>query len=413
MSNEYRLFSEDDWPTVAARQRSRIEEEISTLNGDRLLNTSIDDLTKYFIEKYTFTVPVLQREQIVVEQREAQVDVSKLRDRYAPDRARPFMVTGTIIEVAVPFDGEPEYFKIQPTTISFNLPTGEIQEHSLILSFEGVNLLFDTIRSQVQETLNDITQNLQYLRTDCERFNGMLYTYTHDLVIQRRRKTLSDRSIAYALEYTLREHKPDAESDLSPESRQRIVPTLPAASSVAYQPEPILAIKDFGRILETLQNIARSIKQSPSAYFHMDDNALLAHFVIRLNRYFEGEQPGETFLYAPQGSMVIRSEGKCIFIAACRYWRDANALHHALDEFLDMESWRNTKAVLILFNRTEEFPHVLESMRETVKHHSNFKRELPQLSDAAFPFVLAHQDDHNREMLLTVLLYDAPKQPQS
>lgn len=413
MSNEYRLFSEHDWPTVAARQRSRIEDEISALYGDRLLNTSIDDLTKYFIEKYTFTVPILQRDQIVVEQREAQVDMSKLRDRYVSERARPFMVTGTIIEVAVPFEGEPEYFKIQPTTVSFNLPYGEIQEHSLILSFEGVNLVLDMIRSQVQETLNDVTQNLQYLRTDFERFNGMLYTYTHDLVIQRRRKTLSDRNIAYALEYTLREHKPDAESDLSPENRQRIVPTLPAASSIAYQPEPILAIKDFGRILETLQNIARSIKQSPSAYFNMDDNALLAHFVIRLNRYFEGEQPGETFIYAPQSNIAIRTEGKCIFIAACRYWSDADALHHTLDEFLDMESWRNTKAVLILFNRTEEFPHVLESMRETVKNHSNFKRELPQLSDAAFPFVLAHQDDHNREMLLTVLLYDAPRQPQS
>jgi hypothetical protein len=49
---------------------------------------------------------------------------------------------------------------------------------------------------------------------------------------------------------------------------------------------------------------------------------------------------------------------------------------------------------------------MLESMRATVNRHSNFKRELPQLSETAFPYIFAHHEDSNREMLLTVLAFD-------
>jgi hypothetical protein len=49
---------------------------------------------------------------------------------------------------------------------------------------------------------------------------------------------------------------------------------------------------------------------------------------------------------------------------------------------------------------------MLESMRATINSHSNFKLELPQLSETAYPYVFAHHGDRNREMLLTVLAFD-------
>jgi hypothetical protein len=47
--NEYNyLFSNIDWFSVDQRQRKLITDEIAALDGERLLNTSIDDLCSYF-----------------------------------------------------------------------------------------------------------------------------------------------------------------------------------------------------------------------------------------------------------------------------------------------------------------------------------------------------------------------------
>lgn len=42
------LFSKVDWFSVDQHQRKRLVAEINELDGERLLNTSIDDLCDYF-----------------------------------------------------------------------------------------------------------------------------------------------------------------------------------------------------------------------------------------------------------------------------------------------------------------------------------------------------------------------------
>jgi len=137
--NEYNyLFSNIDWFSVDQRQRKLITDEIAALDGERLLNTSIDDLCSYFENNYRIDISVLQRDEIIADQQEIQIDVSGDYRRFIRDRNRSFFMPGTAIEVSIPFNGEPEAFKIQPSMFTLNPPCGKVENGQLVLQHDGL-----------------------------------------------------------------------------------------------------------------------------------------------------------------------------------------------------------------------------------------------------------------------------------
>ena len=74
-SNDY-LFRGVDSFSVQQQQTERMKSEIAGIDANRLLNTNVDDLIGYFAEKYGIEVPELIEGEMVVDQREAQRDVS-------------------------------------------------------------------------------------------------------------------------------------------------------------------------------------------------------------------------------------------------------------------------------------------------------------------------------------------------
>jgi hypothetical protein len=52
-----------------------------------------------------FDVPQIYSDDLVVDQRETQIDVSRDPDRWISDRSRPYYITGTSVDVEIPFTG--------------------------------------------------------------------------------------------------------------------------------------------------------------------------------------------------------------------------------------------------------------------------------------------------------------------
>jgi len=131
VAREDYLFTGADWHSVDRHQRQQMAAEIEKGDPDRLLNTSVDDLALYFSEKYKIDVPVLDEENLTVDQREKQIDVSRDPNRYITDRSRPFYITGSEIEVEIPFTGEAEAFKIQPNPYTLSPPRASVRGNLL------------------------------------------------------------------------------------------------------------------------------------------------------------------------------------------------------------------------------------------------------------------------------------------
>ena len=407
--SEKELFSRRDWFDVERNQKKLLEEEVASMDGNRLLNTSVDDLCTYLIGKYSIEdVPTLRPEEIVVDQHETEIDVSRDPMRHVLDRSRPAYVTGTEIEYTVPFDGDGEIFDVQPTSRKYNPPRGYVTDGELRIYIRGIDLAPDAVKREFEKTLSLIEQYLQTLRANTSNLNSQIPSIAHNSVENRRQKLLADRNLVSSLGYGIKQREGDSHTYVAPEVRRKVTPILPPASSEPYKPEPQLSDSDYEHILKVIYDMAQVMERSPSAFATMGEEALRTHILVQLNGHYEGQATGETFNFEGKTDILIRSEGKNIFIAECKFWNGPKKLTETIDQLLGYSSWRDTKVGIVVFNRNRDFTNVLATLDETTKQHPNFKRDLGKQSETSFRYIFAHRDDPNREMVLTVVAFDVP-----
>jgi hypothetical protein len=110
ISEDY-LFCNVDWFAIAENQKRTLIEEVRRFPEHQVMNTSVDDLCSYLVQKYSIDVPVLDEAGIQVDRHVTQIDVSRDPNRRITDRSRPFYVSGTSIETTIPFVGDGEALK--------------------------------------------------------------------------------------------------------------------------------------------------------------------------------------------------------------------------------------------------------------------------------------------------------------
>lgn len=408
MHDRQYLFSDADWFSVEQNQLKKMQEEIAAVNGDRLLNTAVDDLARYFESKFKIEVPALVTEEIVVDQRETKIDVRHDPRRWIDDRGRPVYVPGTEVEVEIPFTGEAEVFRVRPTSYTMSPPRAEVRPNALVLRISGTDLTADGVQQSINQTINEVQSHLSTLRTNTAGLNQQLFQRAKTSIESRRQKLLADRNLVGALGFKMKQRDGNQRTFSAPEVKRRIAPTMPPASSAPYKPEPVLNDDDYEHILSVLDNMAHVMERSPSAFHHMDEEALRTHFLVQLNGHYEGQATGETFNYEGKTDILVRSGDKNIFIAECKFWGGPKKLSETIDQLLGYSSWRDTKTAVIIFNRNRDFSRVLATIPETAKQHPNFKRELAGRTDTRFRYCFSHKNDANRELLLAILVFEVP-----
>ena len=151
------------------------------------------------------------------------------------------------------------------------------------------------------------------------------------------------------------------------------------------------------------------MERSPRAFSNMGEEDLRTHFLVQLNGQYEGQATGETFNYEGKTDILIRVDGKNVFIAECKFWRGPKALKSTIDQLLGYLSWRDTKAAILLFNRNKDFSVVLSQIPTVLETHPNFKRHIHHSRETEFRSVIYNNTDKNRELVVTILAFDIPE----
>ena len=408
MAREDYLFTGPDWHSVDRHQRQQMIAEIEKVEPDRLLNASVDDLAVYFSGKYQIDVPVLDEENLVVDQREKQIDVSRDQNRYINDRSRPFYITGSEIEVEIPFAGEAEAFKIQPNPYILGPPRATIRGNVLSFVILGTNLEAAQVRGEIERTVKEVQSYLTNLRANAAGLNGQLMGEARTAIEARRNKLLANRNTVGSLGFKMKERQNAPKTYVPSEVRKKITPVMPPANSAPYKPEPALGENDYEHILGVMHGMTQVMELSPSAFHDVDEEALRSHFLVQLNGHYQGQATGETFNYEGKTDILIRSEGRNIFIAECKFWSGPKKLSETIDQLLGYSSWRDTKTAVVVFNRNRDFSKVLAAIPETIRAHPQYKKDMPGSTETAFRYLFANRDDRNRELHLTVMAFDVP-----
>lgn len=402
------LFSGPDWFSVEKGRKGQMSAAILNMDTNRILNTPLEDLADYFEGEYQIEVPVLITDEASADQQEKDIDVSGDRDRYWGARG-PHLVRGTEVTVRVPFSGDQGLFKVRPTSFTLEALYASVEGNEIVIRTSDVNPDAARIKAFVDRQLQAIEGYLATLRKNAAPLNKSLRTIALEQLTARKEKLLKDQNLVSELGFKLRDRSGMPKTYVAPEVKRKMKPTLPPSRSGNFKPEPAISTEDYEHILTVIQNMAIVMEQSPSAFESINEESLRSHFLVQLNGQYEGQATGETFNFGGKTDILLRVDGKNIFIAECKYWGGPKKLSETVDQLLSYSSWRDTKAAILIFNRRKNFSKVLQAIPPTIESHESYKRTESVSGETSFRFILGNIDDRAREIILTVLAFDIPE----
>jgi hypothetical protein len=403
------LFNDGDLYGTLQNQQRGLSAEVEGYDGNRLLNTPVDDLARYFADKLAVEPLELLEQEISAEQQETTLDIDRVRDgrfMYGRNQSR---VAATRFTFFVPFTGDATLFRLRPSSYTLSPPRATVRDRELAFTFTTHDPDPAKIKAEFEQQLREVTSYVRNGRSNVDEYNRALPGLARKAIETRRERLLKAQNTASSLGYPLRRRDGAPTTYSAPSVRRRLAPAAPTASSAPFRPEPTLALDDYEHILGVVQGMALVLERSPSAFKSMGEEDLRHQFLVPLNGHYEGAATGETFNVEGKTDILIREQGKNIFIAECKFWSGPAKFAETIDQLLGYTSWRDTKTAIILFNRETAFSTVLSKVPEALKAHPNFKRVVPQEGETRFRAVLHHKNDPSREIVVTVLAFDVPR----
>lgn len=167
----------------------------------------------------------------------------------------------------------------------------------------------------------------------------------------------------------------------------------------------------YEEILRILENMNLIMERSPKTFSKLKkEEELRDLFLAILNTSFEGEAMGEVFNYMGRTDILIRHENSNVFIAECKFWRGEKAFLETIDQLFRYVTWRDTKLAILIFNRDGNLKTILEKIPQLVEKHQLYKRTIKIDGETKFRYVFRFPNDPNREVILTIMVFDIPKE---
>lgn len=193
------LFTEISVFDVLQHQQMTLRNEIERLSADTVAQVPEEELIRELSSKFKMEVPVLVEESAYTSHREVDVDVSHDPMRMIFDRGRPFYIRGTEISISVPFKGDPNFFRIRPSTFNLNPPRAQVHGQEVTLVFTRTDANAAPVKSEYEKTVQDINQYLGWLKNSVEDFNSKIGQQIQSLVLQRKRKVVANAEMVASL----------------------------------------------------------------------------------------------------------------------------------------------------------------------------------------------------------------------
>ena len=402
------LFCTYDLAGTLSNTTAEMQREIDSINADRLLNTAPHDLANYFSDKFQMEPLKIKKEEWYAEDKEVKIDVRYDQMRWIEDKSQPCLVPGIRIEVRVPFEGNSELFYSSPNNMTGNPPKAIVQGNELVLRYESPIDAPRDVRPLIDGTLTEIERYLGWQAKMIDTYNSNLLKVAEQTIEQRRNRLLAQSQRVAALGIPIRRREDAPKTYAIPTVRKIAKPQLPPASSTPFTPEPTWAMEQYEQALKIMQDMTLVMERSPEAFRTMNEESIRQAFLMQLNGQFEGKATGETFNMSGKTDILLREGEKNVFIAECKFWKGPKAFSEAIDQLLGYATWRDTKTVILVFNRGTDTSTVISGVNTTSTKHSNFKRSIDWPHESGFRYMFHANGDVNRELMLTVLVFHVP-----
>jgi hypothetical protein len=418
MCPDFLFHREGELRDFLEERKQALKKEIDSYDPNYILNVSEEDLCQSLTAKHVLEAPTIHEDKIYVyDTKEIDVDVSRDPRRMIIIERGPVYVKGTQITIAVPFDGDGELFQYKTSTFTYAPPRGEIVGQEIHLIYETVEHNQEELKQTYGQELNEIKRYLEWVKGDVQSFNNSLESFIKQNVTRRKKRLLDDQGLASSLGIPVKRRDSLPQTYAIPTVRKKPKIEIPQVTQESFKPEPTLSEEEYESILEIIYNMSLVMERSPKTFSKLEEEQIRDHFLMILNSHYEGQATGETFNYGGKTDILIRAEGKNVFVAECKFWKGEKELLKTMDQLLGYTSWRDTKTAILLFNKNQDFSSVLNKITPATQSHACHKRVYNLRSsklknETTFSYVFHQPNDKNREFILTVMAFDIPKSEQ-
>ena len=403
-------FTNGDTFTTFRNLIDSVVSEINSLDNSYVLKASQSELEEHFVDKVLIEPLVLHVEnRYIKNQSGTKIDISRdFRRGLFPDER--ITVQGTKIDIAIPFEGNSDLWKIRASTFSLSgYPEVEVRNNEIIfsISFPDDSVESNQLLAEIDRNTKSLSEAVGYLKNDVTNHNNSAPNTIRQALTRKRTLAQSTTGAIAALGIPIK--RVGAEPTFTIPTKRRTKPsTLPQVVTGKYEPEPVLEEKEYQHILEILKSMSLVIERNPSSFASLDEESIRDHFLLQLNGHYEGGATGETFNASGKTDILIREGNKNVFIAECKFWRGQKVFTEAINQLLGYLTWRDSKCALLIFNKTKDSSAVRQKMHEIMEALPEYRKTEFHQPNGDSRYILVKTSEPGKEIIVTTQLYDIP-----
>lgn len=254
------LFNEAPLRAVLDHQEEAVRNAVDQVPANKMRDGDEAAIVRDLVNRFSITPIQFTEGAISAEAEETQVDVSGSWDRDTMDGG-PYYVPGVRVSYYVPFLGDKELFKYQPSTHSFRLPRAEVLSGELAFRFTDPDSNVTTTKARFDEEFRHTREWTTCVNQDVERFNAELPSKVARLVSERRGRLRQVASGANSLGIPIRSR------EASP--ARPVASQAPRAPKAAARPDRYdVALSFAGEDRAYVEKVAEALKASGIEVFY-------------------------------------------------------------------------------------------------------------------------------------------------
>lgn len=374
-----------------------------------ILGRTTDDLVDQLISSLSISIPILKEEDTWIEEGEIEEQLPARSSGFFDEshsRATK-TVRRHIVTYHVPFDGNGAAFQYEPSSRTVPGPRGIVIGQEVLIRLESNGQTAEQLNASFSSRIHEIRKHLNTLGNDVKGIPRDIEASVRHYIDERRAELLRSKNLVANLGFPMKKRESAPSTYRAPDVRRK-VSAIQTKVVAPFKPEPTLDESDYQHILGVMDNMTKVMERSPHTFHKMGEEDIRQHFLVQLNGQYEGQATGETFNFEGKTDILIRSEGRNIFIAECKFWHGEKGFAETVDQLLSYLTWRDTKTALVVFNKNKNLSGVLEAIKAAMPNHPQYKRGPKIEGETRFRYILASTSDPNREIIVTVLVYDVP-----
>jgi hypothetical protein len=413
MSRPEELFSGGSLLFILEATLPKVDEEVDKAPEDHLLHADVEEWVKAIVALRGMN-PTTLGDPWMDDAQEIRIDLTPTASGIfgrAPFPSSPGRsIPGYRIIVHIPFNGDGAVFRLAPSTYTTTVPIAQVGDQELIHVIEYPHDQQANIKASTDNLVSEVEKHLQWANGDIEQYNTKLEHRARTAIQDRRERVKRHREHLATTGLPTRPKEDSPKTYIADAILRRPAPVLPTTpTSMPIVLEPVLGDEVFEHILGVIRSVGLDMEQSPKTYADKGEEDRRQFLLATLNTHYHGAATAEAFNVSGKTDILIRWEGRNLFISECKFWEGSKAFGEAIDQLFSYTAWRDTKLALVVFVREKNLTSIIEKAREILEQHAQFVESKEAASETELRATMSWPGDEQRHADLNVFFIQVPE----